>query len=42
VSALATIEDRERALGAGFDVHVAKPVDPDEVVAAVARAVGGA
>jgi CheY-like chemotaxis protein len=24
-------EDRERALAAGFSVHVAKPVDPDKL-----------
>jgi CheY-like chemotaxis protein len=24
-------EDRERALAAGFDVHLVKPVDPDQL-----------
>ncbi|TBR59685.1 response regulator [Westiellopsis prolifica IICB1] len=30
-------EDRVRALEAGFQTHVAKPVDPDSLVAAVAN-----
>lgn len=38
--AFARSEDRRRALLAGFQVHVAKPVDPDELIAAVASLVG--
>jgi len=40
VTALASVEDRRRALAAGFDVHMAKPLEPAEVAAAVAMAVG--
>ncbi len=35
VSAYARLEDRERALSAGFDAHVAKPVDPDNLLSVV-------
>ena len=42
VTALASAEDRQRALAAGFDVHLPKPTEPIEVVAAVARVVRGA
>ena len=37
LTAYASAEDRERALAAGYDAHVAKPVDADELVAALAR-----
>ncbi|HXM77157.1 MAG TPA: ATP-binding protein, partial [Thermoanaerobaculia bacterium] len=37
VTAYAREEDRLRALAAGFQAHIAKPVDPGELVAAVAR-----
>jgi CheY-like chemotaxis protein len=40
VTAYARDVDRQRALGAGFDAHVPKPVEPAELVvvlAAVAR-----
>jgi hypothetical protein len=30
-------EDRERALAAGFDAHVVKPVDPDRLAAVLAE-----
>jgi CheY-like chemotaxis protein len=30
-------EDRERALAAGFSVHIAKPVDPEELLRVVRR-----
>ncbi len=40
LTAFARPEDRRRALLAGFQVHVAKPVDPDELVACVASLVG--
>ena len=36
LTAYAHVEDRERALEAGFQLHVAKPVDPAAVVRAVA------
>jgi CheY-like chemotaxis protein len=32
-------KDRERALAAGYQLHVAKPVEPDELVAAIAKLV---
>ncbi len=43
LTAFARAEDRERALEAGYQVHVAKPVDPGRLVAAVASlaAAGG-
>ena len=31
----ATIRDRDRALAAGYQLHLAKPVEPDELVAAI-------
>ncbi len=37
VSAYARHEDRQRALKAGFDEHVAKPVQPDELFDALER-----
>ena len=40
LSASSTLADAKRALEAGFDVHVAKPVTADELVEAV-RAVSG-
>ncbi len=36
VTAFARSEDRTKALQAGFDMHLAKPVDPGELVASVA------
>ena len=42
VTALASAEDRRRALAAGFDVHLAKPTEPSDIVAAVARVARGA
>ena len=35
LTALARSEDRTRALRAGFQMHVAKPVDSDELIAVV-------
>ena len=35
LTAYAGAEDRRRALREGYDVHLAKPVDPDELVALV-------
>ncbi|MGH7321164.1 MAG: hybrid sensor histidine kinase/response regulator, partial [Candidatus Rokuibacteriota bacterium] len=40
LTALARSEDRTRALRAGFQVHVSKPVEPSELIAAVASLVG--
>jgi signal transduction histidine kinase/ActR/RegA family two-component response regulator len=40
LSAYASAEDRERALAAGYREHLAKPVSPDALVAAVARLAG--
>lgn len=36
VSAHANSDDQARALAAGYELHVAKPVEPSELVAAVA------
>jgi PAS domain S-box-containing protein len=40
VTAHARLEDRDKALAAGFQWYVAKPIDPDKLVAAVALLVG--
>jgi signal transduction histidine kinase len=40
VTAFAGPEDRKRALSAGFQVHMAKPVDPGELVSVIARLAG--
>jgi len=40
VSAFAAPEDKRRALLAGFQVHLAKPVDPRDLIAVVAGLVG--
>jgi CheY-like chemotaxis protein len=37
LTALARSENRRRAMLAGFDLHVAKPVEPAELVAVVGR-----
>jgi len=37
LTALARSEDRRRAMLAGFDLHMAKPVEPAELVAVVGR-----
>jgi CheY-like chemotaxis protein len=39
LTALARAEDRERAVEAGFHVHVAKPFEPAELVATIATLV---
>ncbi len=36
LTAYARGEDRERALAAGFDLHVPKPVEPTDLVRAIA------
>ena len=40
VTAYASAEDRVRALAAGFHMHVAKPIDPEELIAVVASLTG--
>jgi PAS domain S-box-containing protein len=40
LTAYARLEDRERALQAGFHLHVPKPIDPARLARAVALAVG--
>jgi PAS domain S-box-containing protein len=40
LTAYARSDDRRRALAAGFQVHLAKPVDPDELISVVARMAG--
>lgn len=40
LTALARLEDRKRALMAGYQSHLAKPVDPTELVAMVASMTG--
>ena len=40
LTAFARSEDRTRALMAGYQVHVAKPVEPAELVATVASVAG--
>jgi CheY-like chemotaxis protein len=39
LTAYARVEDRRRALREGYDVHVAKPVDPHELVSVIAELV---
>jgi CheY-like chemotaxis protein len=40
LTAYARSEDRTRALRAGFSMHLAKPIEPDELVTVVAHLVG--
>jgi len=40
LTAYARPEDRRRALGAGFQVHIPKPIDPEKLVSAVASLAG--
>jgi signal transduction histidine kinase/ActR/RegA family two-component response regulator len=42
LTALARAEDRKRALSAGYQQHVSKPVDPAELVAVIASLAGRA
>jgi signal transduction histidine kinase/ActR/RegA family two-component response regulator len=42
VTGYANAEERQRALAAGYQAHIAKPIDPLVVVAAVARAASDA
>jgi signal transduction histidine kinase/ActR/RegA family two-component response regulator len=39
VTAFASLEERDRALAAGYNFHVAKPVDLDELIALISAAV---
>jgi signal transduction histidine kinase/ActR/RegA family two-component response regulator len=40
LTAFARVEDRTRALVAGYQTHIAKPISPDELIASVASLVG--
>ncbi|HBB86156.1 MAG TPA: hybrid sensor histidine kinase/response regulator [Blastocatellia bacterium] len=40
LTAYATKEDRARTLSSGFQVHVAKPIDPEKLIISIARAMG--
>jgi PAS domain S-box-containing protein len=40
ITAYASPEDRERAIAAGYDIHLAKPVEPANLVHAVAKLAG--
>jgi CheY-like chemotaxis protein len=40
ITAYVAAEDRVRALAAGFQMYVAKPVDPEELIAVVASVTG--
>jgi len=41
LTAFARSEDRTRVLLAGYQAHLAKPVDPDELIATLASVCGG-
>jgi CheY-like chemotaxis protein len=40
LTAYATPDDQRRALDAGYNLHISKPVEPEELAAAVARLAG--
>jgi len=40
LTAYATDDDRARALSAGFQVHIAKPIEPETLVKSIAGAAG--
>jgi len=40
LTAYARSDDRRRVLAAGYQVHLSKPVDPDQLISAVARMAG--
>jgi signal transduction histidine kinase/CheY-like chemotaxis protein len=40
LTAYARADDRRRALAAGYQIHLPKPVDPDELISVVARLAG--
>jgi CheY-like chemotaxis protein len=39
VTAYASATDRDRAMDAGFDSHVAKPIDPEDLTRAILHVV---
>ena len=41
LTAYARVEDRVRALNAGFQTHIAKPVEPAELIAVITSLVKG-
>ena len=40
LTAYASPDDRAQALAAGFQMHLAKPIEPDVLVSSIATAVG--
>ena len=40
LTAYASQDDQERTLSAGFQIHVAKPIDPEKLIMSVAKVVG--
>ena len=42
VTAYARLEDRERALAAGYQLHLTKPIDPHLLCVTVAKVAGRA
>jgi CheY-like chemotaxis protein len=40
LTAYATKEDQERTLASGFQMHVAKPIDPERLITSIAKAMG--
>jgi CheY-like chemotaxis protein len=42
VTAYASLGERDQAIGAGYDWHLAKPVEPEALVAAVASVIAAA
>jgi len=40
LTAYATKEDRARTLSSGFQMHVAKPIDPENLIRSIAKAMG--
>src|SRR5215207_3500450 len=40
LTSFARVEDRIRALKAGFDAHVSKPIDPERVLRTLVQALG--
>jgi signal transduction histidine kinase/DNA-binding response OmpR family regulator len=40
LTAYATKEDQERTLSSGFQMHVAKPIDPEKLITSIAKAMG--
>ena len=37
ITAYASVADRDRALAAGFAMHLPKPIDPPELIYAIAK-----